>query len=107
MKRLIRIEPRLTDKREFEICDRRHRPLVGKLNGCVNYQATDVMRRVVTFSRITSDIVNPLSSESFCKFFGEPDKEVKLMIEDSRVGRAVSEASVNATWFRAGLVKCL
>src|SRR5947208_15574369 len=99
MKRLTRIEPHFTDKREFELRDRRHRPLVGKLNGCVNYQAADVMRRVVTFSSIASDIFNTLSDERFGKFFGKSDKKVKLMIEDSRVGRAVSEASVNATWF--------
>src|SRR5207247_7910379 len=81
-------------------------PLVTGVQTCalpiyrrVDYQTTDIMRRAVTFSRIARDIVNALSDESFGKFFGEPDKNVELPIEDGRVCRAVCKASVNATPF--------
>jgi len=73
---------RRPDKREFEICNPLAGSLVSNLYRCLDYQTTDIMRRAVPFSRIASDIVNALSDESFGKFFGEPDKNVELPIED-------------------------
>jgi len=95
------------DESEFEICNRLAGSLVSNPDRRVDYQTTDIMRRAATFSRIACDIVNALSDESFGKVFGEPDKKVKLPIEDGRVCRAVCKAPVNATQLRSGLIEYL
>ena len=102
-----KIGVRRPDEREFEICNPPAGCLVSNLYRRVDYQTTDIMCRAVTLSGIASDIVNALSNQCFGKFAGEPDKKVKLSIENGRVCRAVRKASVNRTRFRAGLVEYL
>src|SRR5436853_1801097 len=95
------------DESEFEICNPLAGSLVSNLYRGVDYQTTDIMHRAVTFSRIAGDIVNALSHESLSKFCGEPDKKVKLPIENGRVCRAVRKTTVNTTQFRSGLIDYL